>query len=146
MRESIDQQPAHIVGRIIDWAHNFIAVLLAQPLCRSVEERRSNRAIIDTFEKTEATNIRFVKRIVVRIIAGHDSTDDFSFSPGEEKRGVAVLEKGMFFSIKKFFSLEQKRRHPSRITPINLPRKLDEVVTFRAGSDLSDFDQTIARP
>ena len=105
--EAIDQQSTDIIGRIIDRAHDFIASLLAKPLCRGVEKRRRHCAVINAFEKAEATGVRLVKRIVVRIIARHDSPDDFSIAPSQEKRGVAVLEKWMFFSIKEFFSLEQ---------------------------------------
>ncbi len=75
-------------------------------------------------------------RVVVRIVTRHDPADNFSSSPGDEKRGVAVLEKGMFRPVEKRFSLEKQWRNPGGIVLIDFPRKFDEGVAFCAGSDL----------
>ena len=80
-----------------------------------------------------------MKGVVVRIVARHDSTDDFAIPPCEEERGVPVLEKRMLLAIEKFFALENQGRHPGRIVAINLPRKFDEGVTFRVGNDFRNL-------
>jgi hypothetical protein len=69
-----------------------------------------------------------MKGVVVRIVARHDSADDFAVPPREKKRGVAVLEKRMLFAIEKFFTFENQRRHPGRIVAINLPRNLMKAI------------------
>ena len=82
-------------------------MISSRPFARShwprPEQRRRDRAIVDAFEKPKAADVRLMKRIIVRIIARHDSADDFSLPPREEKRRVAMLKKGMFFRSRNSF-------------------------------------------
>ena len=41
-------------------------------------------AIIDGLKQTETTDVALVQRIVIRVIAGHDSADNFAVFPREE--------------------------------------------------------------
>ena len=43
----------------------------------------------------------------------------FSVRAGKKKRRVAMLEKGMLLPVEKLLSLEQERRHPGGIVPID---------------------------
>jgi hypothetical protein len=52
---------------------------LRSQLDRSVKERGGYIAIIDGLKQTETANVALVQRIVIRVIAGHDSTEDLPF-------------------------------------------------------------------
>ena len=97
-------------------------MISSRPLARSQLVAASNNAaatteIVHALEESEAADVRFVKGIIVWIVARHDSADDFPVRAREKKCGVAVLEKGMFLLVEKFLSFEEKRRHPGVIVP-----------------------------
>ena len=50
----------------------------------SVKESGGYIAIIAGLKQTEAADVGLVQRIVIRVIAGHDSTEDFAVFPREE--------------------------------------------------------------
>jgi hypothetical protein len=75
-----------------------------------------------------------MERVVVWIVAGHDTADDLAISSGEEHRGVPVLVKWVPFAIEKCFALDNQRRDPRRIVPINPPGKRDELIPLFAVS------------
>ena len=78
-----------------------------------------------------------MKGIIVWIVARHDSPDDFPARAREKKRGVAVLEKGMFLLVEKFLSFEEEWRHPGGIALVDPPREFDEGVPLRAWKRLA---------
>ena len=82
--ESIDQETAYIVGRVIDRSHHFVAAFFAQPTGCSLEERAGDVAIVDALEEAKTADVCLMQRIVVRIIARHDAANDFTVSPGEK--------------------------------------------------------------
>ena len=80
-----------------------------------------------------------MKGVIVWIVARHDPADDFAARAREKKRGIAVLEKGMFLSIEKLLPFEEERRHPGGIALVDPPREFDESIPLRLRSDLRDF-------
>jgi hypothetical protein len=77
-----------------------------------------------------------MERVVIWVVARHDAADYLAISFGEEQRGVAVLVKWMAFAIEKCVALNNQRRDPGWIVPINPPRKLDELIPLFAVSYL----------
>ena len=78
MFKSDDQQSADIIGRVIDRSHDFIAAFLSQPIGRSLKERGGDVAIVNALEEAKTADIRLMERIVVRIIARHDSPNNLA--------------------------------------------------------------------
>ena len=135
MLKTIDEQSANIIGGIIDRPHHFGSAFSAHPLARRRKERSCDIAIVDALEQTEAANVRLMKRIIIRIIARHDSPNDFAVSPGQEQGGVAVFVKRVSLAIEECFALENQRRHPGGIISVNPPRKLDKGIAIPARAD-----------
>src|ERR1043166_3761033 len=79
-----------------------------------------------------------MERVVIRIVARHDSPYDFAARASEKKRGIAVFVKRVL-PTKKLFALDQERRHPRRIVRIDSPWKLDERIAFGTRLDLGYF-------
>jgi hypothetical protein len=96
--------------------------------------------IVNRLEHPKEAGIRLVEGIVLWIVTRHNSANDFAVAPSEKKRGITVLIKRMFLAIEKLFTLEQEWRYPSRIVCIYAPGKFYKGVTFRARTDLADFD------
>ena len=58
--KAVDQQPANIICRVIDRAHDLAASARAQPIrCRS-EQDSCRFDIINAFKQTEATDVCLV--------------------------------------------------------------------------------------
>src|SRR5437588_1735994 len=77
MFKAIDQQPANVVRGIIDRPDDLAPASLPYPVRGGIEQGPRNIDIVDRFKQTKAANIRLVKRVIVRIVARHDSADDF---------------------------------------------------------------------
>ena len=58
--------------------------VIAKPTGRSVKKRSSYILIFDALEQAETAYIRFVQRIIIRIVAGHDSAGDLAVLSREE--------------------------------------------------------------
>ena len=57
---------------------------LRSQLAAAFEERRGYIAIVDALEQTEATDIRLMQRVVVRVVARHDSANDLAVFPSQK--------------------------------------------------------------
>ena len=60
-----------------------VEVFFAPPRC-PFEELGSYNTIVDALEQTEAADIRLVQRIVVRIVARHNSANDLAVFSGQK--------------------------------------------------------------
>ena len=89
MLKTIDEQSANIIGGIIDRPHHFGSAFSTQPLARRRKERSCDIAIVDALEQTEAANVRLMKRIVIRIIARHDSPNNFAAADRARNRAAS---------------------------------------------------------
>ena len=95
---------------------------------------------MDALEQPETAYVRLMKRVIIRVIARHDSPNNFAVSPGQEQGSVAVFVKRMLLSIEECFALENQRRHPGGILSVNPPRKLDKGITIFARADFRNID------
>jgi hypothetical protein len=78
--------------------------------------------------------------VVVRIVAGDDSADNFPVATREKELGVAMSIKGMLFAVEKLLALDQKRRDPCGVIRINAPGKFDERVAIFPAGNFGYFD------
>src|SRR5215831_14096620 len=81
-----------------------------------------------------------MERVIVRIIARHNSADDFATAFGQEQFRVAMFIEGMTLSIEKLFALDDQWWHPGGIVFVNAPGKTDESVAVRARPYLRNFN------
>src|SRR5262245_35826384 len=132
MLKTGDQQSANVVCGVIDWAHDFGAATIAQPLLGHVEKRSRNINVINRFKQAKATDVGFMEQVVVWIVARHDSANDVAISLGQEQGGIAVLVKRVPGSVEKGAALDDERRYPDRIVFVNPPLKVDERIAFRS--------------
>ena len=77
--------------------------------------------------------------IIVWVVAGHDSSGQFSVFSGQKERGVAMFVKGMLLSIEEGLALNDQRRDPGGIVLINPPGETDERVALFTAGYLGDF-------
>src|SRR5207244_2715116 len=140
MFETVDEESANIVGRVIDRTHEFAAAASAHPGCRGVEKRRRNIDIVDRFKQTETADVRLVKRVVIWIVACHDAPYDFAIASGEKKCGIPVFIKRMPLAIEECLALDDQRRHPGGIIFVDAPWKLNERIAFPARANFGNFD------
>jgi hypothetical protein len=97
--------------------------------------------IVDAFEQTKAADTGPVKRIIPRIVAGHDPSDDLAISPRRKQFGVTVKIKRMFLPIEKRSAFNDQWRDPNRIISIDAPRKFDEIIALASRTGLRDLDR-----
>ena len=142
--EAVDEQSADVICRIIDRSHDLVAAFAAEPIRRRGKQRIGHRLVVNRFEKTEAPNIRLMERVVLRIVARHDSADDFAAGARQKKRGIAVLIKRVFPAEILLRSSKSGGTHAGSFV-INSPGNLDEGVALRTRSDLGDFDLAARR-
>ena len=74
----VDEQTTDVVCRIINRPHDLVATELTEPIASRVEERVRDPLIVNRLEQPEAAHIRLVERVVLRIVARHDSPNDFA--------------------------------------------------------------------
>src|SRR5947199_1572531 len=79
-----------------------------------------------------------MERVVVWVIAGHNASDDLAVLLRQKKGRVTVAIKRVPFTIQESFSLDDQRRNPSRIVPVNSPWKLDEFISLGARTNLGN--------
>src|SRR2546421_127808 len=101
MLEPVDQQAAKIIRRGIDRAHNLVTTEVAKPFRRRLEKCVRNFLIVDRLEHSETADVRAVELIILRVVTGGDTTDEFAVTTGDKKFRLAVFEKRMLLAIEK---------------------------------------------
>src|SRR5438105_1001567 len=135
MLETLDQQSADVIGRVIDRSHDLAAASRAQPVSRGFKQRRRHVTIVDALEEAEAADVALMERIVIGIVTRHHAANDLAVPPRQKKRGIAMFVKWMPLAVEKRLSFKDQGRHPSRIVFIDPPWKFDKSVTFAARTD-----------
>ena len=82
--ETIDQEPAHVVRRVINWPQYFEPAFLSKPALGGIEQRRRDIRIVDAIELAKAADVGLMNGIIIWIVTGHNSTDHFAILSGEE--------------------------------------------------------------
>ena len=47
MLETVDQQTANVIRRVIDWTHDFVATFAKKPIARRAKKRACNFDIVN---------------------------------------------------------------------------------------------------
>src|SRR4051812_43649658 len=128
MLESVNQEAAEIIRRVVNWPHDFIPAQGTEPFRGRAEERIGNLLIIGRLEQAEAPDVRAMDRVVFRIVACSDPTHDFTGATREKELGLSVLEERVLRPVEKLLSFNQQGRHPRRVAFVNSPWELNERV------------------
>src|SRR3954447_13613263 len=106
MLKSVNQQSANVVRGIVNWSHHFAAAFFTHPIGCSTKERLCHLVIVDAIKQSEATDAGLMERVIIWIVARHDSPNDFAIASRQEQCRLAMLIKWMTLAIEKGFTLD----------------------------------------
>ncbi len=139
--ETVDQQAAFVVGRIVDRAHDSSPAAVGKPLDGRVEQRVGDVGVVDRLEHAKAADIVAVLGVVQRIVARKNPADRLIAAPRQELPRGAVSIEGMLARIEELLPFQQQRRNPARVGRVNPPREFQKAATIEPRDNRPHFDR-----
>src|SRR5438105_2731324 len=105
---------------------NFRHSFSPQKIFCRFKEFFCNCKIINALEESKKSCFVLVKRIMIMIDNGGNSSDDLAIIFGKKKSGVGMFIERIFLLVDEFHPVHLNRRHPVRIGSVNIPKEADE--------------------
>ena len=115
--EAVHQQPAFLVDGQVERPAHLGHALAAQPVFGGAQQGREHRRVVAGLQQPEITDPLAVRLLVQRVHLRADAADHLVTAPRQPGLPAGVLEQRIA-GRQQLMPLQQQRRHPVRIVPV----------------------------